>query len=527
MVFAYCWCGTSALLAGDGRLSSLSRNLDFAVLRIAVSYQIGWLNHVFLKQNGWNPKHRRWQSQPFWDTSKLPLLNFPAYDAQKRVEELYTAFPLLQWRRGAAPRLSHQILKQLRWGETDFEESFITHCPQRQKEQCAPSFRQLFQLDSINRRNSNQKLHITTQQLRAIGKLKYFSLYKLPLEAKAKAEMVSANDMRLVRAVIQRHEDNWSQAVIERQRRRSRGGNIPQELASQQRSKEITSKSIKHETVLQLVHAPLMLTAFLKRAPMLAPLAGVIAAAAYTMRTHRTWRELQDKRIDFQLPNEREEHTLIYNVLFNAVAVPVALWGGNAIGKLLGRAKRASWRAWRHLSWREKMANLDFVTSFSLSRLIDTKAHMQRKENPLKSKNFVINSGYNVLGAFLNRQALVTSGTWRGRLAAMFAISAAYSYGNIYVQEIQGLFGDGFSGRQIQWDNQWGTFHSSPRNLMDSTLWNLLVKAKVHPAIVTTIKGADGIQRKIWYSNSKLSYLRDDYSYLEAMWDIQPGDYLP
>ena len=110
---------------------------------------------------------------------------------------------------------------------------------------------------------------------------------------------------------------------------------------------------------------------------------------------------------------------------------------------------------------------------------------------------------------------------------SMLAISIAYSYGNVYVQEIQGLFNDEFSGRNIQWDNQWGAFHSSPRNLIDWSLWNLMVKAKVHPAIVAGVKGADGIQRKIWYSNSKLSYLRDELSYWEAMWDVQIEDYLP
>jgi len=494
-------------------------------LYIRASYEIGWLNHVFLKQNGWNPKHRRWQSKPFWDSEKLPILNFPAYDALKRVVQLYTAFPLLQWRRGTAPRLSHQILKQLNWGETDYVESFVSHCPPRQeKRQCDGSPH----LVESTYTRSGKRLHITTEQLRAIAKLKNFSSHILQLEAKAMTERLSADEISLVRDTIQEHEDDWRQVALKRdralptEREKLSGTNFT--IHTKENS---TPNNSKLETALQLIHAPVMLLSIVKRKPILAPIAGVIAAAAFAIRTHRTWNELQDKRVNFELPNEAEEHTLIYNVAFNAVAVPVALWGGAAVGKVIGKLKRASWRAWRHLSWREKMANLDFVTSFSLSRAIDTKAHMQRKENPLKSKNFVINTGYNVLGAFMNRQALVSSSTWRGRIVSMFAISAAYSYGNIYVQEIQGLFGDEFSGRQIQWDNQWGTFHSSPRNLIDWTLWNLLVKAKVHPTIVTGIKGIDGIQRKIWYSNSKLSYLRDEYSYLEAMFDLKKEDYLP
>ena len=493
-------------------------------LHIRASYEIGWLNYVFLKQNGWSLSHRRWQTKPFWDTDRLPLLVFPAHDAKKRVKELFTAFPLLQWRRGTAPRLSDQILKQLRWGADEFAESYVNHCPRypTQQEQC------LF-TDSIpplrltDRRG--QRMHTTAQQELAIHKLKNFAVFVLPLESKAMAETLTANDIRLVESVMQLHANDWQKEWVKSARlatirMKGRAHNL---IGAHNETPETN----KLETVLQLAHAPIMLTAFLKRKPTLAPLAGVIAAAAFALRSRRTWRELRRKRVNFELPDEAEEHTLFYNALLNTAGAPVALWGGGVVGKLIGKVKRASWRAWRHLSWRDKMANLDFVSSFSLSRAIDAKAHLQRKENPLKSKNFVINTGYNTLGAFLNRQALVSSGSWRGRIMSMMAISIAYSYGNVYVQEIQGLFGDDFSGRNIQWDNQWGAFHSSPRNLIDWSLWNMLVRAKAHPAIVTTIKGADGIQRKIWYSNSKLSYLRDELSYWEAMWDVQKGDYLP
>ena len=421
-------------------------------LYVRASYEIGWLSHVFLEQNGWNVKYRRWQQKPYWNTAPLNLLKFPAYDAQQRVTDLYTAFPLLQWRKGTAAsgifdatsrlptvasRLSKRILEELRWGDDVYLGSFLSRRP------CERNSDSNLRI----RGRRDKKIHITGEQLNAMHQLDCYARYQLPLEAKSLSEMLSTEELRQIESLIRMHHDDWQKAKI----RQVRSYVSAQERDLQEMNHE-TSKSSRAEQILQLAHAPIMLFAFLKRKPLVAASAGAIAAVAYVLRTKRTWDEYQRRRVEFQLANKREEHTLIYNLLLNAAAVPVALIGGSIIGKVLGRAKRTSWRAFSRMNWREKMAGLDFITSFALSRGIDAKAHLQRKENPLKSKNFAINTSYNVLGAFLNRQALMNSATWRGRLMSMVAISIAYSYGNIYTQELQGLLGDHWNGRNIQWD---------------------------------------------------------------------------
>ena len=498
-------------------------------LYVRASVEIRWLKHVFLDQHGWTARHRRWQHPPFWETEQLDTLTFPWYDAQRRVDQLYKAFPLLQQRhKWWQPRLADKLFDYL-WRDAEglTVGSFLAVVGSKAATHHFYGESVSLPHDQVegHKGRRDKRLYITADQKLSIANLLFFARYHLPLVAKELAEQLEPSEIRGLEALIEKHYESQQRAIIKKMR-----SSQPQE----ERSHFPYLQRINFEQLLQLSHAPAMVWAIIKRKPLLALTAGTVGAGAFALRTIRLQQEYMHRVADGEWENEREEIAAQHNVALSALLVPSMLVGGKMVSRLLGRAKRASWRAWRGQSWRSRIANLDFIAHFGISRTIDAKSHLERKENPLTSHNYGINTGYNVIGAFMNRYALMRSQTWGGRLTGMVALSAVYSIGNVYVQELQKLMGSEFDADNLRFDNMWGVFHSSPRNLLDWSLWNMLVSRITGPGVasclaplITGIRLADGVQRKIWYSQSKLSYLYDNYSFWEAQLDMRVKDYWP
>ena len=123
----------------------------------------------------------------------------------------------------------------------------------------------------------------------------------------------------------------------------------------------------------------------------------------------------------------------------------------------------------------------------------------------------------------MGRYALLKSDTFKGRLLGTIGYSAAYTYTNIWVQEVQKRFwGSRFSADNLKFDNMWGLFHSTPRNLLHWWIWNgIVARPGVNPAyvagLITGMNVLDGLQRKWWYAHAKLNYLRDDVTFFRAL----------
>ena len=263
------------------------------------------------------------------------------------------------------------------------------------------------------------------------------------------------------------------------------------------------------QDVLSILHLPLMAGAFITRKPHIALMAGGVSAGAFILRSI----------------NGTDEEDSKYMYWVNRIMIPTSLVGGWAASRMVlsSGAKRLIMRKWSDKSWRQRFAELEVLTGFILSRGIDAHAHIRRGENPLTTKNYYIGTAYNVLGAFMGRYVLMQSDTLKHRIIGAAALSAAYTFTNIWTQDVQRLiWGSEFNPRNLKFDNAWGTFQSTPRNLIYWWGWNALVSSPALSAgqiatLTTTIKIVDGLHRKYWYANAKLKYLREDVPFWRAL----------
>ena len=290
------------------------------------------------------------------------------------------------------------------------------------------------------------------------------------------------------------------------------------------------------------------------------PLASVTAALSFFMRSVRGITSLQTER-SLLLLNIGEENNRVYNNMFNIAAIPISFWGLNSAANAF---TNSGWRffipfrdvrntksmkeVWKLLlpfrnskninnsaGMKEIMLSLDFFTSFGVARYADAKSHLDRNINPLTSKNFMLNSLDNLLGGSVKARALDTSDTMLRRFKNTAVLSLTYALFNVYVQNMYFLFSrDDITIENHKFNNMWGLFHSGPRNVIDWTLWHHLYgKAKNSPvSTATTIvwlmnagRFIDSWQKKTWYANSKLSYLKEDKSFMEAFAELNLDEY--
>ena len=295
--------------------------------------------------------------------------------------------------------------------------------------------------------------------------------------------------------------------------------------------------------------------------PKVVPVASVTAAFSFLMRSVRGVRSLQTER-SLLLLDVKEENNRVYNNTFNIVAMPISFWGLNSAANAF---TNSGWRFfipfkdvknvsgmkdfWRlllpfrgakHLKSREGMKeimlSLDFFTSFGVARYADAKSHLDRNINPLTSKNFMLNSLDNLLGASVKARALDNSDTMRRRFKNTAILSLTYALLNVYVQNMYFLFlRDDITIENHKFNNMWGVFHSAPRNVVDWTLWHHLygkAKGSSLPTAATIVwlmntgRFIDSWQKKTWYANSKLAYLKEDKNFFEAFSGIDSSEYI-
>ena len=294
--------------------------------------------------------------------------------------------------------------------------------------------------------------------------------------------------------------------------------------------------------------------------PTAVPIASLTAAFSFAMRSVRGVRSLQTERA-LLLLDIREENNRVYNNTFNVVAIPISIWGLNSAANAF---TNDGWKffvpfrdvknikdmkdIWRFIlpfrkvkngktteNMKEIMLSLDFFTSFGVARYADAKSHLDRNINPLTSKNFMLNTLDNLLGASVKARALDNSDTMPRRFKNTAILSLTYALFNVYVQNMYFLFlRDDITIENHKFNNMWGVFHSAPRNVIDWTLWHHLYgKAKSSPLSTATnivwlmnaARFLDSWQKKTWYANSKLSYLKEDKSFYEAFADLSLSEY--
>ena len=289
------------------------------------------------------------------------------------------------------------------------------------------------------------------------------------------------------------------------------------------------------ESYLLLGHGAVLTAAIVARKfrRMGVPIAATMSAAAFALRSIRTYRELQAA----DNPTAKELKHLKYNLFFSLLATPLSFFG------IMRGVRAVQGDGWKMLvpfatpqnstTWRSRLIGTTFFGNFLLSRVIDWRAHENININPLTSYNYAIGTVYDIVGGVLGNIALNNSSTLLGRLQSAGILTATYSMVNIYVQEIQRLTKQHeFKTANLFFDNSWGLFVSTPRNLLTwLTFHKLATKATgVGSAVVVgalwhTLNMANKIERRVWYTNSKLSYLTKDNNFLQAVLDRSWDDF--
>lgn len=294
--------------------------------------------------------------------------------------------------------------------------------------------------------------------------------------------------------------------------------------------------------------------------PTAVPIASITAAFSFLMRSVRGVRSLQTER-SLLLLDIGKENNRVYNNTFNLAAMPLSFWGLNSAANAF---TNNGWKffipfkdvrnikdvkeVWRFLlplrnnrnlknreGMKEIMLSLDFFTSFGVARYADAKSHLDRNINPLTSKNFMLNSFDNLLGGSVKARALDTSDTMYRRFKNTAILSLTYALFNVYVQNMYFLFSrDDITIENHKFNNMWGVFHSAPRNVIDWTLWHHLygkVQSSPLPTAATIVwlmnagRLIDSWQKKTWYANSKLAYLKEDKNFFEAFAGLNLAEY--
>ena len=549
-------------------------------LLLRASYELMFIKHV-LRRGSWRrPRSRNWQHPPFWsrDVGRIKQLAFPpiypialeemrfGYPWQ-RLEHLYEKFPLLRWRgmrqfdlRGQT--LDHKIFTLA------FVNGHHEGVQQRLEFDFARKLRSLMaQVDEFSNSVStikiktikNEEIVLNKGQITNLRALQFYFMFEFDKDVEKYIDDVSEETIYDIARLVDHTYIDWADTQQEVRDNACHGQDF--EIEEYRAVLWSLLNSYTQEDSLDLLAAfchpswgrtPVRLAEAWSQAtygalfaagilvkkirPTAVPLASVTAAFSFLMRSVRGIKSLQRER-SLLLLDMREENNRIYNNTFNLAAMPLSFWG-------LNRGARAiADNSWRFLipfynmrTRKDWLISLDFVYSIGVARYADVKSHLDRSINPLTSKNFMLNSLDNLLGASLRANALDSSDTILRRFKNTGVLSMTYALFNVYMQNMYFLFSrDDITIENHKFNNMWGVFHSGPRNVIDWTLWHYLhtkVKNSRGPVLVavsgliTAMSSINSWQKKAWYANSKLSYLKEDKNFLEAFADINLSEYL-
>ena len=546
---------------------------------LRAAYELMFIKHI-LRRGSWRrPRSRNWQHPPFWsrDVGRIKQLAFPpiypialeemqfGYPRQ-RLELLYEKFPLLRWRgmrqldlRGKT--LDHKIFALA------FVNGHHEGVQQRLEFDFARKLRSLMvRVEEFSNNISaikiktikNKELILNKGQITNLRALQFYFMFEFGRDVEKYIDDLDADSVAKVARLVDRNYIDWVDTQQGVRDNACYGQDFEIEEYRAVLWSLLNSYTAKDsldllaafchpswgrtpvrlaESWSQAAYGALFAAGIMvkKLRPQAVPLAAATAAFSFLMRSVRGVKSLQTER-SLLLLDIVEENNRIYNNAFNLAAMPLSFWGLNSAAAAFNNK---SWSFFIPFSFRDKgktLLSLDFVTSFSVARFTDFKSHRDRNINPLTSKNYMLNSLDNLIGASVKARALDNSDTMQLRLKNTGILSLTYALFNIYVQNMYFLFArDDITIENHKFNNMWGVFHSGPRNVVDWTLWHFLhgkVKNSNVPTAVaigglmSAARFIDGWQKKTWYANSKLSYLKEDKNFLEAFAELNLDEYL-
>ena len=268
------------------------------------------------------------------------------------------------------------------------------------------------------------------------------------------------------------------------------------------------------------------------------PVAATMGAAAFALRSFRTYRKLnQAKNEGYEGLNKKEIRHLQFDFWYSVALVPIIALG---LPSAMGAINGGGWRSLVPFAipkngnkYKTFIIGTTFAGGLLMSRYIDWMAHEKRGINPLKSHNFAINTVYDLVGGILCTLALNNSGTLLGRLKSAGIMSASYTLVNSYVQEVQRLLHDKqHEVANVYFDTNYGMFVANPRNLLIWAIFHrMAAKATGYSSafVATTLWNAFNFaqryERRVWYSNSKLTYLTTEKRFWRSIFTRKWSDF--
>ncbi len=547
---------------------------------LRAAYESMFIKYVLRRGTWHRPRSRNWQHPPFWsrDVGRIKQLAFPPIYPialekmqfgypQQRLELLYEKFPLLRWRGMRKLDLKGQTLDHKIF-DLAFVNGHHEGVQQRLKFDFARKLRPLMaRVDAFSNDIStikiktikNQEITLNKGQITNLRALQFYFMFEFEQDVEKYIDNLSEGTLYDIARLVDRTYIDWVNTQQEVRDNACHGQDF--EIEEYRAVLWSLLNSYTKEDSLDLLAAfchpswgrtPVRLTESWSQAaygvlfasgilvkkvrPTAVPMAAVTAAFSFLMRSVRGIRSLQAER-SLLLLDMREENNRIYNNTFNLAAMPLSFWGLNRGASAI---TDKSWRfliPFRNLEERKDVwVSLYFVYSVGVARYADAKSHLDRNINPLTSKNFMLNSLDNLLGASLKTNALNSSDTMSRRFKNAGVLSLTYALLNIYMQNMYFIFSrDDITIENHKFNNMWGVFHSGPRNVLDWTLWHYLHSKVKHSTLPTFVVASglitaagfiDSWQKKTWYANSKLSYLKEDKNFLEAFADISLSEYL-
>lgn len=532
---------------------------------LKATYETMFIKQILLSSRLRIPNRRNWQLAPFWaeHTKKIKVLSFPPiYPVnlaemqfgypQQRLQLLYKQFPILRWRDMEHLGTHGKMLDQ-RLFKAAFLGSYHSSVLQRLKYDFARKLPKLIALADRMHNDvkaikidtvANNGLVLNRKQITNLRALQIYFVAYLANDIENYVNAIDDETLEKVARITDQYYVDWSSY-----QRKVREGACEDEdfkieeyrallwslLKSYNKEDGMdllaafchhswTRSNVKMiESGSQVLYGAMFIAGILSRKirPAARVIAPVTAALSFAMRSSRGINTLRTERA-LLLLDEKEENDRIYDNGLNLIAIPAT-----AIGLHFGSKAIVNAGAWRFFipfrGWRKEVS-IHASTSFVVSRYTDFKSHIDHKLNPIKTKNFWLNSFDNVLGLLMSGHALIASGKGglMSKLHATALFSVTYALFNVYVQNIAYLlFRDDITTANHKFNNLWGTFHSGPRNVIEwSLFWHIhkFVPHSTSASLFTSAyKVADSVQKKTWYAVAKLSYLKEDKDFVESL----------
>ncbi|MDE3268771.1 MAG: hypothetical protein OYH77_00630 [Pseudomonadota bacterium] len=533
---------------------------------LKASYETMFIKQILLGSLLRIPNRRNWQRPPFWEqqTDQIKVLSFPPIYPislakmqfgypQERLQSLHAQFPILRWRDmehlGTHGEMLDQRLFKAAFVDVRHGGSILARLKDDFRHKLAP----LIAL-ADKAQNEVQAIKINTVannglvlDRKQIANLRALQLYFIAYFANDIESYVNALDdatLAKVARITDQFYVDWAltQAKVRTGACEDEDYKIEEYRAllwsllksyDKEEGMDLLAAFCHHswtrskvkmlESGSQALYGALFVAGILSRKlrPAARVLAPATAAFSFVLRSAKGINTLRAERA-LMLLDKRQEDDRIYANGLNVIAIPATIVGLHFGSKAIVNA--GAWRFFIPFRGWSKEVSVHASTSFVVSRYTDFRSHVDHKLNPIKTKNFWLNSADNVLGLLMGGHALIASGKGglMSKLHATALFSLTYALFNVYVQNIAYLmFRDDTTPANHKFNNLWGTFHSGPRNVLEwSLFWQIhkfIPNNAAASAFTSAYKVVDSVQKKTWYAVAKLSYLKEDKNFSESL----------